>query len=409
MRYKQIIAQAPLLTFVIASFVFFVEASAYICRPYAPTTRRTRRTTLGESSRTMLPRKQFLAYAAASSLAFTFNSQPAFAFSSSRSAPQASVSDVAYRALTLDFGPGVTVPVAVWHPIGNDDLLTETATYNHRISVAKIGDLLAGWDFIPSFASRNFVLKPSLASAKVYAAPRTNILPLPSSGPVVILAHGFLGSRFDLSHLAEELASEGFIVVSPEFPESLAASYPRTEGMDRAAITDKLLDTMQSDWLIQPTSYGIIGHSLGTGTVLKTGDDSWTRVCIAGKPSERASPALFIGSTNDGAVSLSRIGALPKEYIKIDENSLGTANSPLPSKAALIFDRPDAPNHISFLAEGPNDAMVQFLSPLLPVAQAMDIPVLDFDKYARVRDSRQTAEVVVPLVSSYLRQNMKMN
>lgn len=360
----------------------------------------------------MLPRKQFLASVAASSLAFMFNSQPApaLAFSSSRSAPQASVSDVAYRALTLDFGPGVTVPVAVWHPMDGDGaILTETATYNHRISVAKIGDLLAGWDFIPSFASRNFVLKPSLTNAKVLAAPRTNVMPLPSSGPVVILAHGFLGSRFDLSHLAEELASEGFIVVSPEFPESLAASYPRTEGMDRAAITDKLLDTVQRDWSIQPTSYGIIGHSLGTGTVLNTGDDSWTRVCIAGKPSERASPALFIGSTNDGAVSLSRIGALPKEYIKIDENSLRTADSPLPSKAALIFDRPDAPNHISFLAEGPNDAMVQFLSPLLPVAQAMDIPVLDFDKYARVRDSRQTAEVVVPLVSTYLRQNMKMN
>jgi len=233
-------------------------------------------------------------------------------------------------------------------------------------------------------------------------------MPLPSSGPVVVLAHGFLGSRFDLSHLAEELASQGFIVVSPEFPESLAASYPRTKDVDRAAITNKLLDTLQNDWLVRPTSYGIVGHSLGTGTVINTGDDSWTRVCIAGKPSERASPALFIGSTNDGAVSLSRIGALPSEYVMLDEGSIRTANTPLPSKAALIFDRPDAPNHISFLAEGPNDAMVQFLSPLLPLAQAMEIPVLDFDKYARVRDSRQTAEVVVPVVSSYLKQNMKM-
>ena len=98
-----------------------------------------------------------------------FNSQPALAFSSSRSAPQASVSDVAYRALTLDFGPGVTVPVAVWHPMDSDGaILTETATYNHRISVAKIGDLLAGWEFIPSFASRNFVLKPSLTLSLIH-------------------------------------------------------------------------------------------------------------------------------------------------------------------------------------------------------------------------------------------------
>lgn len=334
---------------------------------------------------------------------------------------------MAYRALSLDFGPGVTVPVAVWHPVNNDsaispgrlsslpppanaagrELLTQTATYSHRISVAKIGDLLAGWDFIPSFASRNFELKPTLTSAKVYAAPRTNVLPLPSSGPVVLLAHGFLGSRFDLSHLAEELASQGFIVVSPEMPESLAASYPRTDGVDRASIVNKLLDTIENDWMIQPKSYGIIGHSLGTGTVISAGDDTWTRVSIAGKPSERASPALFIGSKNDGAVSLSRIGALPSEYVMLDESSVASSDTPLPSKAALIFDRPDAPNHISFLAEGPNDAMVQFLSPLLPVAQAMEIPVLDFDKYAKVRDSRQTADVVVPLCIRYLKQNMK--
>ena len=352
-------------------------------------------------------------------------------------------SDVAYRALSLDFGPGVTVPVAVWHPVLLDDstddssdvspksgrrrsslpppanaaagpLLTETATYSHRISVAKIGDLLAGWDFIPSFASRNFVLQPTLRTANVYAAPRLNVLPLPSAAPVVILAHGYLGSRFDLSHLAETLASQGYTVVSPEYPESLAASYPRTEGVDRAAITAKLVATLENEWEVRPTAYGIVGHSLGTGTVNSSGDDSWTRVCIAGRPSGRDSPALFIGSTNDGAVSLSKLGALPRDYVALDEGSLLLASSssastatPLPRRAALIFDRPDAPNHISFLAEGPNDAMVQFLSPLLPVAQAMDIPVLDFDKYAKVRDSRPTAEVVVPLVSRYLRDHMK--
>ena len=80
----------------------------------------------------------------------------------------------------------------------------------------------------------------------------------------------------------------------------------------------------------------------------------------------------------------------------------------LPNRAALIFDRADAPNHISFLAEGVNDAMVDFLSPLLPVAQALSIPVLDFDRYQASRDSIATAEVVRPLVTRYLKQHMKM-
>ena len=79
---------------------------------------------------------------------------------------------------------------------------------------------------------------------------------------------------------------------------------------------------------------------------------------------------------------------------------------PLPSRAALVLDRDDAPNHISFLAGNVNDSMVSFLSPLLPIAQALSIPVLDFDKYQESRDSAATASVVIPLVSAYLTQYM---
>ena len=47
-----------------------------------------------------------------------------------------------------------------------------------------------------------------------------------ASTKVVFLAHGFLGSRTDLSYLAEELAAQGFVCVAAEYPESLEASYP---------------------------------------------------------------------------------------------------------------------------------------------------------------------------------------
>jgi predicted dienelactone hydrolase len=64
--------------------------------------------------------------------------------------------------------------------------------------------LLAGWNFIPDFATKDFQLKPTMHT--VVDGSKLN---LPSSGPVVFLAHGYLGSRFDLSHLAEALAQEG--------------------------------------------------------------------------------------------------------------------------------------------------------------------------------------------------------
>jgi hypothetical protein len=172
---------------------------------------------------------------------------------------------------------------------------------------------------------------------------------------------------------------------------------------------------LSSEWGIKGTSFGIVGHSAGCGTAVTTGDDSWTRVCIAGNPRRRdgstiPGSVLFLSSMNDGAGSLARFegrDAIPFEYTQLQESSLSQL-SKIPPKSFLLFDRLDAPNHISFLADGTNDAMIDMLSPLLPVAQAMNIPVLDFDKYRRSRDSKQTAQVVIPLVTNYLKQQMKV-
>jgi len=209
------------------------------------------------------------------------------------------------------------------------------------------------------------------------------------------------------------MTKQGFICLSAEFPESLAASYPRLEGLDRSVIMSNLQQSLSSEWGVKGTSFGIVGHSAGCGTAVTTGDDLWARVCIAGNPRRRdgstiPGSVLFLSSMNDGAVSLARFGgraAIPSEYTLLEESSLAKL-SKIPPKSFLLFDRPDAPNHISFLADGTNDAMIDMLSPLLPVAQAMNIPVLDFDKYQASRDSKQTAQVVIPLVTSYLKQQM---
>ena len=320
---------------------------------------------------------------------------------------------IAYRTLDLEISQfGEKVPVGMWYPAAPCEINSKanTLTYRHRISVKRIGQLLAGWNFIPELLSRNYELEPSLGAGFVIDGAAVNI---PTKAPVVLLAHGYLGSRFDLSHLAEALAQEGFICVSPEYPESLAASYNRVEGLDRQVINNQLLRQLSSVWNIQATSYGIVGHSLGCGTAITTGDSTWARVCIAGFPRQRdGSPipgdVLLVMSVNDGAVSLSRFGgkdAIPSDFSQLEEAELNCI-AKLPRRSSLVFDRADAPNHISFLANGVNEAMIELLSPLLPIAQALKIPVLDFDKYKESRDSRQTAKVVIPLVISYLKQLM---
>ena len=346
--------------------------------------------------------------------------QPAFAFPAEQSTigtinSKANIftTTVAYRELKVKLPQfNVDVPVATWFT-PDEELDTasrskgSSVVYSHRISVKRIGSLLAGINFIPGFVAKDFQLTPTTSAATIYG----DDLPFPSDRPVVILAHGFLGSRFDLSHLAEELASQGFVCFSPEYPESLASSYDTNmAGLNRGIINDRLLDTIKSDLGIKAKSFGIVGHSLGCGTATTTGDDSWTRVCVAGPPIRRdgvkvGGNTLAITSLNDGLVTMSRLESmLPSDFVRLDEKTM--MNSPLPSKGVIIFDRPDAPNHISFLSGNANDAMIDFLSPLLPVAQTLSIPVLDFDKYQESRDSVQTASVVIPLITAFLKQYM---
>ena len=229
----------------------------------------------------------------------------------------------------------------------------------------------------------------------------------------------------------------GFVCISPEYPESLAASYERQENLDRSIITDQIRKTLFSaNYNLFPMDatfrFGIIGHSLGCGTATKTGDKSWTRVCVAGFPGEREDTLggnmLFISSINDGAVSLERLrSAIPSDFERMneeddrvkglvaeyeheqsasDDSSSASTKTAIPRRTAMIFERENGPNHISFLAGSVNDAMIDLLSPLLPIAQALNIPVLDFDKYSESRDSKQTADIMVPIVSAYLRQRM---
>ena len=60
------------------------------------------------------------------------------------------------------------------------------------------------------------------------------------------------------------------------------------------------------------------------------------------------------------------------------------------------------PCHISFLSSRTNDAMIDVLRPLLPVARALSVPVLDFDVYAGIRDSDEVAADLVPAVVAWL-------
>ena len=96
--------------------------------------------------------------------------------------------------------------------------------YPHFISVAKRARVLlarlsprrGGWTARAPCSRR----APACASRR---AARTSSAAAAAPGKVAVLCHGYLGSRFDLVDLAEALAREGFLVLAPEFAETLAS------------------------------------------------------------------------------------------------------------------------------------------------------------------------------------------
>ncbi len=344
-----------------------------------------------------------------STMILAFTSLPALALQGEMTSKTAPFT-VAYKSQSL-FIPeyNTHVPVACWFPLSDtkEDFIPTKPTYEHRISVRKIGQMLAQWN-IPRFFASDYMLQPTgnyVVDGNAISNPRPEM-------PVILLAHGYLGSRFDLSHLAEVLASRGFVCVAAEYPESLASSYDPVPGLDRKVITDALLQTLQNDWNIRASAYGIIGHSLGCGTAIQTGDDSWARVLISGFTRQRdGSPVkgnyLLVTSMGDGLANrfLTSPDAIPSDVVRLSEDA-SQMNQLIPKRAAIVYDRPDAPNHISFLTESTNDVMIEYLSPLLPVARLFNIPVLDFDRYQVSRDSKVTADVYHPLIVKYMEQEM---
>jgi len=348
---------------------------------------------------------------------------------------------VAYRSVSVPLPEfGIEVPVAVWYPISSstqstdekdtDSVVMENfekdrqgfklAHYDHKISLAKIGSLLAGWN-LPTFLRKKYRLVPTLNKNVGAIVVNGDEIQIPTNDtPMVLMAHGYLGSRFDLSHLAESLALDGFLCISAEYPESLSASYDSipSEEFNRSYITDRILDYFQNEMNMLPKSKGIVGHSLGCGTVVQTGDSSWTRVCIAGgfrgdtRSIGKDSPVLIMSSMNDGAVTYARVkDTIPRDFVPLNENYIAFKDDvaimqDIPPRASFLFEGSEAPNHISFLSENVNDCMIDFLSPILPIALALGIPVLDFDRYKVSQDSDRTAQTMLPVIKKFLKQNM---
>merc|ERR1712232_1229295 len=121
---------------------------------------------------------------------------------------------VAYRSVSVPLPEfGIEVPVAVWYPISSstqstdekdtDSVVMENfekdrqgfklAHYDHKISLAKIGSLLVGWN-LPTFLRKKYRLVPTLNKNVGAIVVNGDEIQIPTNDtPMVLMAHGYLG------------------------------------------------------------------------------------------------------------------------------------------------------------------------------------------------------------------------
>lgn len=315
---------------------------------------------------------------------------------------------VGYRSTQLRVR-GKRAPVSLWYPARapreHRGSSREPKPYRHFISVAKIVEVLQGTE-LPEALGWQYQLEAGEAvfpdalpipaeSQETELQQRRVEQDLPVANCAVIFAHGYLGSRFDMLHLCEKLALRGFVCASVDFAEGLSGAVPRQ--IARQEIVQELILRLRSEFAVQ--HLGIVGHSAGGGTATALpGEFRCGRVAVAGLAPGYAlgDPLLAVASEGDGVVRLPRVlQALPGDVVMQD---LGTFDPSSSRRLGMLLRQPlkaraaGPPCHISFLSEESNKAMISLLSPLLPVAQMLDVPVLDFDAYLKLQDSQDVAK-----------------
>lgn len=132
--------------------------------------------------------------------------------------------------------------------------------------------------------------------------------PLPKSYPLILMAHGFCGSRLNYEYLTTHLASWGFVVAAPDFTGVTQAAC--AAGQVTAAFDDlpqdlsfvcrSLHDTTGplETWAqhVRGVPTGLVGHSLGGRAVVvaPTIDPSFTTI-VALAPAVRADDDALVG------------------------------------------------------------------------------------------------------------------
>ena len=189
---------------------------------------------------------------------------PAAATDSSVAAPYAALGphDVGIRRLTIDEAP---MPLTVWYPAITEEAEEHSLTYSFALNLLGADSALA------------------LATFEGQGHPGATPDLLESPYPVVVLSPGFAIRSSSYAWLAEQIASHGFVVVSPQHSETLDPGVLWRSAVERPQDVMTLLDYLDQQaqgsgkfaGLIDTEAVGVVGHSYGGYTALAAAGARW--------------------------------------------------------------------------------------------------------------------------------------
>ncbi|MBU2948139.1 alpha/beta hydrolase family protein [Zobellia uliginosa] len=190
--------------------------------------------------------------------------------------------------------------VEVWYPTGAPANKDETVTYEEVMGTR--GDTLR--PLVPfSFKGRAYRDAAPKATAGGY--------------PLIVISHGYVGSRYLMTYLTENLASKGYIVVSIDHTDSTFkdANAFQSTLLNRAKDIKFVIDTIaekgnssskdQLAGMVDAENIGIVGYSMGGFGVLNVGGAGYSDGMTA-----------FFGQMTGGSSAISTLAASNTEYQK---------------------------------------------------------------------------------------------
>ena len=284
------------------------------------------------------------------------------------------------------------------------------------------------------------ILRDGVTPTTLTGSAARDAAPAEGSFPLVILSHGYPGNRYLMSHLAENLASKGYVVVAADHPDSTyddMGAFASTL-VNRAVDQRFLLDSMagledEIGAITDADTAAVVGYSMGGYGAMIFGGAGLSQTAIDRTEPERFIPPqkllsrLAAGSEDHAALVDPRVKAIVaiapwgRQHEFWDADGLAGMTKPLLLVAGSdddvsiydairqIFDQTTAATrHLLTFDHANHNAAAPIPAPVEAWAFSESLGRAPFDHYADpVWDSVRMNNILQHFTTAFLDQHLK--